>query len=67
MSEKLFVYGTLKDPTVQQELLGRVFYSQKVILEDYETSNVEVEDETFPAQVPKYGSIVDGLVLEVSK
>lgn len=66
MAEKLFVYGTLKDPEVQKRVFGRTTEGIPDALEGYEKSQLVIEGETFPALVPKEGSIVDGLVLEVN-
>jgi len=66
MAEKLFVYGTLRDSEVPKKVFGRTEVGKPDVLEGYERSQVVVEDETFPALVPKEGSIIDGLVLEVN-
>ncbi len=66
MPEKLFVYGTLKDPQVQEQVFGRTTDGKPDVLEGYERSQVVVEGEIFPALVPKEGSTIAGLVLEIN-
>ena len=66
MKEKLFVYGTLMYPKVQKRIIGRVIKSSKDILKNFEKTSVEIKGGIYPALVPKEGSSIKGLVLELN-
>jgi gamma-glutamylcyclotransferase (GGCT)/AIG2-like uncharacterized protein YtfP len=64
--EKLFVYGTLMDPIVQERIIGRVIGGESDVLEDFFKSKLALVEGHYPLVIPKPGSQVHGLVLEVS-
>lgn len=64
--EQLFVYGTLKCSAIQEKVIGRVVAGLEDVLEGYDISTIEIENETFPVVVGKAGSSVEGLVLSVT-
>ena len=64
--EQLFVFGTLQEPDVQKEVMGRTIAGLSDTLEGYEIGTVEIENETYPNIKESPGSSVDGVVLEVS-
>lgn len=65
--EKLFIYGTLKDATIQQELLGRVCKMTNDILENYKLSTIEIENELYPLIIPTSHNFVEGKIIEINK
>ncbi|MEZ5424621.1 MAG: gamma-glutamylcyclotransferase family protein [Pyrinomonadaceae bacterium] len=50
MAENLFSYGTLQKEKVQIALFGRILQGTRDVLEGYELSPVEIEDESFLAK-----------------
>lgn len=67
MSEKLFVYGTLKESKVQREVIGRAVKGVSDILDGYRESEVQIDGETYPIIEQHSNSSVDGLALSVTK
>lgn len=67
--EKLFVYGTLRDPQVQKKVFGRVVGGSPDKLCGYVKQMIEVEGEIYPVLVLSNSNNdrVDGLVLGVSE
>ena len=63
--EQLFVFGTLKQPDVQKEVIGRTIEGLSDTLEGYKIATVDIEGETYP-NIKESPGRVDGLVLEVS-
>ena len=59
---RLFVYGTLREPGICGGLLGRVPESVPAILHGYVRH--DVRDEVYPAIIPQAGNSVTGLVYE---
>ncbi len=64
--EHLFVYGTLQDPAVQQRVIGRIIAGKPDTLEGFFRSRIALGDGIFPIVIPRHGSSVDGLLLEVT-
>lgn len=64
--ENLFVYGTLKDPEVQERVFGRKTNGSSDILQGYKKSEVIINGKTYPAIVPNAKTITDGLVITVT-
>ena len=64
--EKLFVYGTLIHPEIQQKIIGRVVKTEPGVLGDYKKSTIKINDNIYPIIVPDENSVVGGLVLAVS-
>jgi len=64
--EKLFVYGTLKEPEIQKEAVGRVMGGVPDSLKGWRKTEIFIEGEDYPVIVPDEKGIVDGLLLEVS-
>lgn len=65
--EKLFVYGTLKDAEVQKQVFGRVAGGVRDALEGYKKSEIIIDGETYPVIAPDGGSVVEGMVIEISQ
>lgn len=66
MVERLFVYGTLRDPVVQQAVFGRIIQGTPDGLEGWRKTEMTFPDGTFPIIVADSSSRVDGLILEVT-
>jgi gamma-glutamylcyclotransferase (GGCT)/AIG2-like uncharacterized protein YtfP len=64
--EKLFVYGTLMDPKVQQEVLGRLASLHDDKLIDFEKSTIVINGNIYPIAVSKTGSSISGKVIEAT-
>lgn len=67
--EYLFVYGDLKKPEIQKNVIGRIAESSEDSIKGYELSQINIEGEIFPILV-KSNSPRDfafGLVLQVSE
>lgn len=56
---RLFVYGTLRDPSCQQRVTGRTFPSRPARLRDHVR-----REATYPYVIPSDGDVVDGLLLD---
>jgi len=66
MPESLFVYGTLKDPKVQKEvIISREISGETAVLNDYAKSEIGIDGQNYPVLVPKKGSSVDGIMLNL--
>ena len=64
--ENLFVYGTLKDPSIQKQVFGRTTSGTPDVLAGYSLSAIDISGETYPIAFPKEGKEMEGLVLQVS-
>lgn len=64
--ENLFVYGTLLDAVVQEQVIGRRIEGTHKHLFDYRTTTVLIDGNTYPAIEPKVGSVVPGRILVVT-
>ena len=65
--EKLFTYGTIRNPRVQKRLLGETINGTPDSIKGYCKSKISIEGEQYPVLKPKPKSSVRGTVLEVSK
>jgi gamma-glutamylcyclotransferase (GGCT)/AIG2-like uncharacterized protein YtfP len=61
MPELLFVYGTLKNPNIQQKIVGRKLVGAPAILENCTILN----DGVYPVLVEEKNKNVEGIVLDV--
>lgn len=68
MTDKLFVYGSLKDPEVQQLFMGRIIKGTPNTISGYTLSTIDYGLETFPVLIPDglNKQKINGLVLELS-
>lgn len=64
--EKLFTYGTLQLPEIQQRVFGRVVSLTPDILDGYFKTDITMEDGTFFIIVERAGSQIEGQVIEVT-
>ena len=62
----LFVYGTLTDKAIQEEVIGRIPECVSDTLLRHGLSHVKIEGESYPAAEPQKGSRVDGIVIFVT-
>ena len=68
MNEKLFTYGTLQDPDVQMQLLGRTLGDGSPdTLRGYAMGKLKGVHTTYNMIYPQTGATVQGMVYEVSK
>lgn len=64
--ERLFAYGTLKNPLVQKKAIGRVVQGTPDILEGFILSKIKIERKNYPVIIRKNDSKVKGLILSVT-
>ena len=64
--ENLFVYGTLRETSVQKEVIGRFVIGLKDRLEGYKESEIEIKGEKYPVLIPDKTNSIEGLILSVS-
>lgn len=67
MKEQLFVYGTLKKPDTQKEVIGRIAKGLPDTLEGYKKSKIKIDDVLYPIIVPDLNSSIEGLVLSITE
>jgi len=65
--EKLFVYGTLKNPEIQKYVFGRIADMKPANLEGYKKSIIKISRNSYPIIIPYKKSSVKGFVISVSK
>lgn len=62
MTRNLFVYGTLKNPQIQKNVLGRTTEKPELaILQNYQLK--QKDDYSYPIAVKKRGSSIMGLLI----
>ncbi len=66
MFEQLFVYGTLKDPAVQQAVFGRMVEGTPDVLAGYKKGEITLGAAVYPIIRPDEASQVEGRVLEIT-
>ena len=66
MNELLFVYGTLKNHSIQKAVFGRAIPKDPDILEGYKRSGFRVGNLICPVIVPDDSSFISGLVLSIT-
>lgn len=70
--QKLFTYGTLQNPDVQEELFGRVLKGKPETLKGYQLKEIQIEEEfglvTYPiiTETQNPNDTINGIVYEVS-
>ena len=64
--EQLFVYGTLKDPRIQEKVIGRTIKGSHDILEGYKISKINIKGKLYPIIVPQITSSIPGLIISVT-
>lgn len=64
--QNLFTYGTLRDPLVQQMLLGRLTPGTPDTLDGYGKCEITLESNTYPIIHQQPGRMVNGLVIAVT-
>ena len=65
--ENLFIYGTLMDPEVQKQVIGRTQKPTTDVLEGYRKLNITISDERYPIVVRHEEGKVDGQVIELTE
>ncbi len=64
--EKLFVYGFLKNPKLQKEVIGRVVKGKSDVLDGYKKSTIIIEGEEYPIIIPSPSDFVKGFVIPIT-
>ena len=67
MTEELFVYGTLKLPEIQREIIGREVELLSATLMGYKTEPVMIDRAEYRILVPDQGSEVEGALISITK
>jgi gamma-glutamylcyclotransferase (GGCT)/AIG2-like uncharacterized protein YtfP len=62
----LFAYGSLLRPDIQETLFGKRLFGTMDTLVEYEKGIVEIDGKTFNTAWPKEGSLIDGIVFELT-
>ena len=67
--ERVFVYGTLRDKKLRQELSGREIPSLKARIKGFDLSSISDGEHTYPILIKNDSSenIIDGEIIELSK
>lgn len=65
-TEKLFVYGTIVNPEIQKEILGRTVQGVSDILKGYEKSEVTIDGEIYPCIILNETGMTKGLLIEIT-
>lgn len=63
----LFVYGTLTEKTVQEEIIGRAPEYVRDTLHNHRLSQTEMNGRMYPAADAHKGGKIDGLVLFITE
>jgi len=66
-SKKVFVYGSLKNPEVQREVIGRNVEGVYDIVRGFKLSKIKLENKIYPIAEKRRGSSLEGLVLYVTQ
>ncbi|MDD5197435.1 MAG: gamma-glutamylcyclotransferase [Candidatus Gracilibacteria bacterium] len=66
MQELLFVYGTLKNPEIQQEIIGKNPIMELDILENHTIVQYAFSDGIYPIAVEAMDKNIEGFILFVS-
>ena len=66
--EKLFIYGTLQDPIVQNEVLGRTLQGRYALVDNYVLMrDWNVEGISYPRLWPHSAGCVIGQIIEITE
>ena len=66
--EKLFIYGTLQDPIVQNEVLGRTLQGRYALADNYVLMrDWNVEGTAYPRLWPHSAGCVIGQIIEITE
>jgi len=66
MDNKLFVYGTLMDPKIQDKYIGRIVKGVEVFLCGYEKTEIDIDGAVYPLIILNKDSDVEGQILELT-
>lgn len=64
--EKLFSYGSLRNPAIQEKLFTRQLSGSEDVLLDYEKGVLEIEGKRFNVANPKTGSAIEGMIYDLT-
>lgn len=63
---KLFIYGTLSSPVVQQKIIGRISSATSDILKGYKRGNISINYSIYPIAIKDSNETIMGNVIEVT-
>lgn len=66
MEELVFVYGTLRDPKIQTEIIGRLVEGSPDTLVGYKKSTITLRNTVYPILVPEPNGIIEGEILKLT-
>lgn len=64
--ERLFTYGTLQYPEIQQAVLGRMVQGKPDVLVGYRKTQINLGGNHYPIIVEDVNSLVEGQLIEVT-
>ncbi len=64
---RLFAYGTLNQPAIQRQVIGRLIKGKPARLEGYSMSSLGQGRHVYPVIVRAEGSTIDGYVLVINE
>ncbi|MCB9449996.1 MAG: gamma-glutamylcyclotransferase [Anaerolineaceae bacterium] len=64
--ERIFTYGTLQDPVIQEAVLGHTMQGQPDSLSGFRMSTIGFGRETYPIIIPDSVGTITGIVYEVT-
>ncbi len=67
MLENLFIYGTLRDDTVQMKVIGKHITGTQDTLLKYEKSTIDINGRTYPIALPNEKSQIDGETIKLTQ
>ncbi len=67
MAEQIFVYGTLKLPVVQREVIGREVELLADTLKGYQTEPVVIDGTEYQTLVPHEDAEIEGTIISVTR
>lgn len=62
----IFVYGTLRDPKVQNELIGRTLDMRDATLQGFKLSTITLSGISYPIAYPRTSHQISGKIINVS-
>lgn len=67
MVERVFVYGTLLETTVQKSVIGREVFGEPDVLSGFSVSSIDIGGDCYPMIFPTEKGKVEGLVIELDE
>ena len=64
---RLFIYGTLLDPEIQQHIIGRIVPTTPATLDGFVKREINLDGIVYPRIEPLHGETVAGAVIELTE